>query len=503
MSKGLLGLDIGGKAIRFVYLVRYKGNYCVMKAGKLDIENSLPAGGILTKTIKDLIEREEIFPKKIFVAITKRDVVIHQVNIPKMSAIEVEEAVSGEIEKIPIFFQRNFDFIYECYPISKLKNKVIFAAIGRKVLDYLFHDIKQTKLEFKHFDLAPLNIKEVASLTQNSTKEAQAVLVVHDQQSYLAIVENKKYKLFYKISSGLESYMAAPTQMAKDQVLSGWIAEFRRVLKSFLLDNTGFQLSRLLLIWDKASINHLDQRLSDDLGLQVESLFLNKIKNITAKEDEYLNPIYNIALTPVLMAINNIKGDFQLNHFFRGYQIKKYLVKMALVTAIFLGVTGGLFQHYYTQYKQETKTLKEETIIMSDEIVTLNKETQDLFKKQEEYMEVRQRLLDQATYVQELNRVSWSEVFSIVANELPQDLALTSFQFSEGGKAVIKGEAFAMESISELIRKIEESAILEKGKFNFLKEKHVKELKLYNFGILANLRAEEEGDVLSEVGEDE
>ncbi len=90
--------------------------------------------------------------------------------------------------------------------------------------------------------------------------------------------------------------------------------------------------------------------------------------------------------------------------------------------------------------------------------------------------------------------MSWAEVFAIVANELPEDLALSSFKFSEHGKADIKGEAFNMESIAELIRRIDESAILNKGKFDFLREKKVKEEKLFNFGILAKLKEEQKAD---------
>jgi hypothetical protein len=91
-----------------------------------------------------------------------------------------------------------------------------------------------------------------------------------------------------------------------------------------------------------------------------------------------------------------------------------------------------------------------------------------------------------------VNRVSWSEVLAIVASEMPVDLALTDFKFSESGVATIKGQAFEMESVSELIRRTEASQFLERGKFDFLRERNVDDMNFYEFGIFANLKKQEE-----------
>lgn len=128
----------------------------------------------------------------------------------------------------------------------------------------------------------------------------------------------------------------------------------------------------------------------------------------------------------------------------------------------------------------------------------LKSRTKDITELYTVYRETRQRILQQATYVRELNRVSWSQVLAIVSQEMPQDLALTSFSFKGGGQAVIKGEAFDMENISGLIRKIDTSSILQKGSFDYLREREITRSeseesdKYYQFGITARLRSKVE-----------
>jgi Tfp pilus assembly protein PilN len=126
--------------------------------------------------------------------------------------------------------------------------------------------------------------------------------------------------------------------------------------------------------------------------------------------------------------------------------------------------------------------------VITKELKSLEKENQKLMRRYHDYLAIRQKLLDQATCVNQLNRVPWSQVFAIFSQELPEELALNSFKFSESGKAVIKGDAFSMDSIAALIRRIEDSLILEQGKFDFLTEKKYEESKYFSFGILAQLK---------------
>jgi Tfp pilus assembly protein PilN len=101
---------------------------------------------------------------------------------------------------------------------------------------------------------------------------------------------------------------------------------------------------------------------------------------------------------------------------------------------------------------------------------------------------MRQELLFQATYVQLLKKMSWSEALSVVASELPHELALTSFKVDESGQVTFTGEAYRMESIAKLLRTIETSSILDQGQFSYLTQEVQENKKVYSFGILAEIK---------------
>ena len=147
-------------------------------------------------------------------------------------------------------------------------------------------------------------------------------------------------------------------------------------------------------------------------------------------------------------------------------------------------VLGGAFVHYY-QVERRALASSEE---IKGKIETLEKESRELFRQRDEFLAVRAQLLAQAAYVKVLNRLSWSEVLSVVAAELPQELSLKTFKVNESSLANFTGDALRIESVSEMLRKVETSAILESGKFSFLNEQTVEKQKIFSFGIMANIK---------------
>ena len=211
--------------------------------------------------------------------------------------------------------------------------------------------------------------------------------------------------------------------------------------------------------------------MGDEFEIPVEILDVRKIKKIKTIENYPLNPIYALALSPIVSHIHQLKLQFSLKHFFGRFQLHKYVLKSGTLAALIIGIFGVSFIMGNQWINEKKNDFLTQSRAAETKTLTLRKEAANLYVEYAEYDQIRQQFLAQATYVQELNRVSWAQVFAVVANELPLDLALTSFKFSENGSAKIKGDALNMESISEMLRRIEESAILDKGKFDFLKEK--------------------------------
>ena len=491
MAKGLLGLEISDKILRYVYLEKEQSDYCVIKADKIEIKINPSAPGSLYKIVQSILEQKDIQPRRIFVTISRRDTAIHQTLLPKMSSSELDEVVSGEIEKIPVFYHRNFDYIYKSYPYSNEKNRIIFAATSRKILNFIIQEIQKTNIRFQDLDISPLNLKEILPLPKSS-KHLEAFFVIQDHQSYLGIFEDHQYKLLYKSALGLDHISTAASQLGKEHILSSLMAEMKRAIKSYLSENKKAELNFLWLLWDKEVVFDLDQRIAHDLGLEVEVLYMKKMQKIKVTKEKHLNPVYVIPLLPIIYHIRRLKAQFSFTHFFRSIQIKNYLLKTVVMSLSFIVILGSALGLLYSDLQQKITQGKREKQQISQELKSLDAKSKDLFQKEKEYLAIRQKLLNQATYVAHLNRVSWAQVFSVFSEELPEKMALMSFKFSSSGKAQIKGQAFEMESIAELIRRIDESSILEKGKFDFLRENQIQDQKFFDFGILAHLKKESE-----------
>jgi len=490
MMKKYLGVDISDDAIRYVYLNTKGFNYVISKAGKSKIDFDLLSPGALRNAIKDLVKQEKLKPSRIFVTLSRKDTVIHQFMLPKLSAKEFEEVITTEIEKIPTFHKQAYDYIYRKYPVSKDKFKVILSAVRRDILDRVLKEVHKTGIPFQHFELTPLNFKELPNAI-DAVDECDAFVVVSDRQTYMSIYDEYQYKLFYKLASGLNQFQHTVSQEQIRLIVLDWAAQLKRVLKSYLLDNRNIKIRKIWLVWDKEVAPNLDQYMGDEFEIPVEILDVRKIKKIKTIENYPLNPIYALALSPIVCHIHQLKLQFSLKHFFGRFQLHKYLLKSSTLAALIIGIFGVSFTIGNKWINEKKNDFVNQSRAAETKTLTLRKEAANLYVEYAEYDQIRQQFLAQATYVQELNRVSWAQVFAVVANELPLDLSLTSFKFSENGSAKIKGDALNMESISEMLRRIEESAILDKGKFDFLKEKQIKENKLFNFGIMAMLKKKE------------
>lgn len=491
MVRGLLGIEIADRTLRYVFLEKDSNVYRIMKAGKSTADVDLSAPGSLFQAIQSVLETEQISPDRIFLTVSRRDTVIHQVTLPKMSSRELEEVVSGEIEKIPVFFSRNFDYIFRSYPDDKDKVRVLFAAMGRNILDTMIKEVQKTERPCRDLEIFPLNLKDILPLV-GAGRGCEALCIVHDHLTYINIIEDGEYRHFYQSSKGLQQLQSAISDISRESILSNLTSEIKRVLQSYASQGAHPKVERIWLVWDQETEPALEERISKDTCLPVDALDLNRLEKIVASQGFQANPVYLPALTPIVFHVYNRKPTFPLNHFFRHLQLKSYIAKAVVMTAAVVAGAGVALAGVLGYFQTQTSALSQELASINQEIVEQKKEADFLLKRHEQYVEIRERLLRQASYVNELNRVSWSQVLAVFSKELPEELALSEFKFTENGSASIQGEAFQMESIAELIRRVDGSAILQAGKFDFLKEKKIDEYRLYNFGILAKLKDPEE-----------
>lgn len=485
MKKGYLGLEIGEKLLRYVFVNAEKDKHVLSKAGQVVADLNLNTTGSLSKAVLSVLQLEAISPKRIFVTISRRDTLVHQQLMPRMSNAEMEEVIPDEIEKIPSFYNQTFEYCYKSFPHSAQKERVVFAAVADPSLRSMIEEIDTLKIPFHDIEISPLNLKEILP---SLPKRCEAVLVIQEFCSYLCIYKGQNYLGFYRSPIGSEQILSPVTTANRDHIVTNWMGEFERALKSYLLEENNAPVEQLWLVGDSLLTEDVAEKISQRLYLNTEIFKAEKINNFKIENDVEWNPAYAMALTPVLLHLREQKPVFPLDHFFTHVQMQKYTGQLVLKTIIFLLALFLGIGWMNRVAKDNDVFLQTETKKLAFTIENLNKKNADLFAQKDDYLDVRKKLLNQASYVQEINRTSWTKILAAIANELPSDLSLTGFKFSEAGDVNIKGDTFDITTIANLIRRINQSSILESGKFDFLNEKKQQEVKLFNFGIQANLK---------------
>ncbi len=492
MSLTALALEISEQKIRYVFLEKRGNGLAPQGTGVSTFKVDTSFSGALAKFIKETISAYPGKVSRIFLTINRRDTVIHQIALPKTSNANLKIVVPGEIEKIPNFTERNFDYVYSSFELDSIRNKIIFAAVSDDLLQYLRSEVEQTRLPCRELEIVPLNFIGLLASSE-FTDSVQSLVIVNDYITYLIIFKNQKIKYLYSTNTGKEHLLPAYNQGKIDKLASSsWAEELKRVTKSYLLDNKQESINKSWVLWDEEGVAPLDEYLRTEAKVELQPIKAQQFPYLEKETLQGINPVYLLACVPAIYAFNKFPSQFSLTHFFRNLQTKKYIYQTLAAALVFMGIAGfilGGMSYRYYQTEQNARRSSEE---VQQKIETLQKQSEELFKKRDQYLAVRNQLLAQATYVKILNRMSWSEVLSVVASELPEELSLKSFSVDESGLANFTGEAFRIESVAEMLRKVNTSAILENGKFSFLTEQEVAKQKIFSFGITANIKIGEE-----------
>ncbi|OQX79901.1 MAG: hypothetical protein B6D56_06170 [Candidatus Omnitrophica bacterium 4484_70.1] len=473
-------LSIGISNQEIYYALLKKKELLLGKASLSEFTSSAFA-----QLIEKIIEENNITPSKIFFSIFRDDVLVHQLTLPKMSRTEAEEVILGEVEKIPSFSGKDFEYVYSLFDMGNKKSRVIFSSVFQNTIDTIIETAKSINISLENIEIVPLNILTLLyNLTPTSRDEA--LIVLDEKVSHVMIFFNQKCKLFYTAGVGISDFFFKGK--VDNLTFSNWIEELRRIFKSYCMEYKKEDVNRVWLVWDEDKAPLLDQLLSQELGKEIKRIDVSALIDVSLKEE--FNPIYAGVVSPIISYLKNYRSEFHFERFLREIKIKRVVKKGVLFLSIYSlvvgGILGSLFFTFFTKTGKEKKNLER----MEAKVKRLKKKTEELRRKRDEYKRIKERLLRQAFYVRQLNRIPWSRVFGEVAENLPEGIALSSFNVSESGKVEFKGEALKIDVIAKLMRRLEHLTVIEKPRFNFLREAKIEEKKIFNFGILANLKRE-------------
>lgn len=493
MAQILLGLELSSKEIRYTFLERKQKRGVLLKAGKVPFSEgtSLKNPANLKGIIQEFLKQENISPHKIFLTLSgsREDLLIHQINLPKMSQAELGEVISGEIERIPKFANKEFDYTYAASRIDEQKQRVLFCAMAKESLDAFVGGLKQTGKALESLEISPLNLLEIF-YNQVDKDKAEALLVLDDRASYVAIFWQNECKLFFQMASG-RSDLYQGKELNRG-TFSIWMDDVKRVFKSYQREFGARFVDKLWFIWDKENAPGLDSLIAKEVEMELIVPALENFSiNLQNKELDF-NPLYFLSLASPLIYIKGIKEKFDFKHFLRKTALQSVVKKAITFGLIYIALISTILGIFTARFLISTKKISISEKEAAKQVMTLEIQTVELRQERDDYLDIKSRLLKQAAYVRMLNRISWSEIFGKICSALPDNISLSSFQVPEGGQVRIEGSTFAIDSIAELIRKINSLAFLENAQFDFLREREVENKRIVEFGIITKLKAEQD-----------
>ena len=457
------------------------------RTGKFPLSDSgdLKNPANFTSAIQQLLNKEGLSPSQICLTLSAEEALIHQISLPKMKEAELNEVISTEIERIPKFSDKEFDYIYSWSKLDETRLRVLICALTKDSLNSYIQGIQQTGIILNRLEISPLNILEILS-NQTGKDRVGALLVLEDRLSHITIFWQKEYRLFFQLTAGKLDLYTPGNELNNPNYLN-WIDEINRTFKSYQREFRTSAIEKIWIIWDNENIKDLDKLLAKDLEAEV---IVPKPEDFAIKEESEtaFNPIYFLSLAGPINYIKDIKQKLNFRHFLRQIELKKALKEVRFFVLIYIlcvGVLlGGLIAYCASSANKILSREKE----AAERIVTLNLETVELRKERDDYLDTKDKLLMQAAYVKLLNRISWSEIFARTGAVLPDNVSLSLFEVSESGALKLEGATLTIDAIAELIRKINEVPFLENAQFNFLREKEIENKRIVEFGLITKLK---------------
>lgn len=487
MLKGYLTIELTYSKIRYIYLGRDHQKYKVLKSGVISQPLNVHAQGELSRTVQELIRREEISPIRIFVTVCLQDNFIRQVDVPRTNLSKLEEELSEEITKSPVFNKRKFDYIYNVVFKGYEQGNLVFAAIDQNVLDYILSECGSLGLPFSHLEIAPLNLKEVFPLIDPGG-DNHTVLFINDQVSYLMMSQKGQWRLISRSTIGIDHLYPLKNDKINYTYFINLAGDLQRVIKSYISQHKIEKLDKLWILWDQHGASGLASALAGKLSIDIQVLNLERFTHFDlGLEGKSANPMDVLCVTPAVIFFERIKEQFPLNHFFRAQQYKAYVIKWLAGALLVLGLAGYALGVKGQEYYRKEKKLGSEIAVFMSKIDQLDGSKKDIHRRRDEAMQIRQGLIDQAKYIDSLNRAAWSQALTVFIKEMPKDMSLTSFKFDETGHASFSGESLEVTHVTELVRRLENSDVFEQGLVDSFTENQVSGQKVFVFRIVARL----------------
>jgi len=491
MPKRILGLEVSEEGLKYALLYKKGRTLVVYKTGEYRFSKNYFKEKDIDSLVKELQQvlfyEERIKCRRVCLSFSSKQIVLHEITLPKMSSSEIEEVIKGELERIPLFSrEENFLYTYYTYPLENVrKNRVIYVGISKELLNFYIQIVKRLGLHLEFIEITPLNLLNFFYPQLEKNKNYSFILL-EESLSYILIFQKNNCILCYTANTGFRDIFKFKNKQVDNLIFNSWADEIKRIYKFFETEYKR-SISEIFLIWNNQILPDLNERLSQYLGRKIDTPFPSEFLDFSSKMDEF-NYKYLPVVSSVVRILKETTHEFNLERIWSRTHTFQFILKTLVFSLVYILAVGGagVFSYFYFQNKLENLNSTRKSLLQK--ITFLERKTKKLEAERQRYLMLRKEILKQATFIKKLNRISWSRIFAEIGKVLPADCWIRSFHVKENGEIIIEGYGFSLESVAGFIKILDKSKYLDDVKFTYLKERKIKDKPVVNFGLRAIIK---------------
>jgi len=215
-SKKYVGLDIGSKNIKLVYLTPVGQKSFSLRDWQIRqlpdeivsletlAENRNP---VVVEILKDIFQKNKSLPKKTVSSVSGTSVIVRPIKVPSMTKEELSKSITIEAEPyIPFPIKEvylSFDILGEVLEEGVRKNEVMIVAAKKEFIDRHIDILSQCKLTPRYIDVDIFAIERALRYNYEIENENVCVINIGANITNIAILENGVVKTCRDLPLGM------------------------------------------------------------------------------------------------------------------------------------------------------------------------------------------------------------------------------------------------------------------------------------------------------------
>lgn len=468
----MIGIHFGYGAVNLVW-VKKRGKQLFIQAVKtaplssecFDHYGNINNPAEVSVIISSLVKESGIKDDDCVLVLSGRGITLQQILFPPMPPREIDEAVRGELERIPYLAENGFVFDYSSLSyIAKSegrKTKLILAGIPRILWQTHLSALKDAGLKVTGIDVGISSLLNAEFDNLKRSNDSRGLVFVQQGNTYILVLRNAQINFFYASNLGTSDFLGAGGKPDASGI-ERLAREIERALRAYQMQQAEYPLEEVSLVWNSEKFPEALNILSKSIeGINLKALEFTEGAYIVDEQAEAElkagYPLYasciGAAKRGIFKKVSHELKFFKLQDFISsGAIFAKKLAKFFIISALILlaaGLVSGYFIFKKAQINNEVNKIQKEEN-------SLELKLQELFGLKGDYENLREKLSRQVYFIKKLKRYPWSSLVSDITMNLPQKAWLTKFESGEaGGVLKLSGATLSLELISEFVRNLD------------------------------------------------